>query len=72
MNPYEEKQEAQRQREAREPPIEPKQSTDPVCGMRVEPAEGMQASFRGETYDFCSDECREKFEANPGRYVAAH
>jgi YHS domain-containing protein len=47
---------------------------DPVCGMEVESgeSEGGNATFEGETYDFCSEECREKFEANPGAYVAPH
>jgi Cu+-exporting ATPase len=44
--------------------------TDPVCGMSVDPATSVhRATFGGETYHFCSDRCREKFEADPHRYL---
>jgi P-type Cu+ transporter len=44
---------------------------DPVCGMDVEPAdaEGGSAEHRGTTYWFCNPVCREKFVADPARYV---
>ncbi len=39
---------------------------DPVCGMQVEVANaGAHASYAGQTYYFCSDRCRERFEAAP-------
>jgi hypothetical protein len=34
---------------------------DPVCGTFVSPATAMQKSKGGETYYFCSAECRDKF-----------
>jgi P-type Cu+ transporter len=42
---------------------------DPVCGMRID-AERASANSTYETQEvfFCSDECRRKFEADPGRY----
>jgi YHS domain-containing protein/uncharacterized membrane protein YraQ (UPF0718 family) len=44
---------------------------DPVCGMQVRTADApAQASFGGQRYSFCSDRCREQFEANPERYTA--
>jgi uncharacterized protein len=45
-------------------------SRDPVCGMQVESA-GAPASTRhgGEELFFCSDRCRERFEAGPQRYL---
>jgi Cu+-exporting ATPase len=43
---------------------------DPVCGMVVEPATAQHHSrHRGQTYYFCSSRCREKFEAEPERYL---
>jgi uncharacterized membrane protein YraQ (UPF0718 family)/YHS domain-containing protein len=42
---------------------------DPVCGMQVEVANAAARSEHGgETYWFCSDHCRERFEADPARY----
>ena len=47
----------------------PKAVTDPVCGMTV-PADAPRiARHAGETYRFCSDGCRTKFVAEPGRYL---
>jgi len=45
--------------------------TDPVCGMTVTPAEaaGGNARHDGQTYWFCSPTCRERFVADPARYV---
>ena len=44
---------------------------DPVCGMDVEPADaaGGHAEYRGTTYWFCNPVCREKFVADPSRYL---
>ncbi len=55
-------------------PIKPQPMHDPVCGMKIDAgrAKGGNATYQGETYDFCSDECREKFEANPARYAQVH
>ena len=45
-------------------------ATDPVCGMKVDPHTAKhQAAHAGTTYYFCSAKCREKFEADPVRYV---
>jgi Cu+-exporting ATPase len=45
---------------------------DPVCGMDVVPgdAAGGSAEHAGTTYWFCSPRCREKFVAEPQRYLA--
>ena len=45
---------------------------DPVCGMDVVPgqAPGGSTDHAGKTYWFCSQGCREKFVADPKRYVA--
>jgi membrane fusion protein, copper/silver efflux system len=48
--------------------------TDPVCGMDVDAkkaaASGKTATHAGQPYYFCSDECKKKFEAEPGKYIA--
>src|SRR5262245_33323216 len=46
---------------------------DPVCGMDVIPgqARGGSAEHDGATYWFCNPGCREKFGADPGRYLVA-
>jgi YHS domain-containing protein len=44
--------------------------TDPVCGMQVESSQApAQSQYQGQTYFFCSVECKEKFEAKPKDYV---
>jgi len=45
--------------------------TDPVCGMKVDPAKSsLKAEHAGKFFHFCSDRCRQKFEAEPERYHA--
>jgi P-type Cu+ transporter len=51
---------------------EPNASTviDPVCGMHVDPAAGNpEAEHGGVGYHFCSAGCKEKFQADPERYL---
>ncbi|MBI5068082.1 MAG: heavy metal translocating P-type ATPase [Deltaproteobacteria bacterium] len=45
---------------------------DPVCGMAVDPREprGGKHVHEGRTHGFCSARCREKFAADPARYLA--
>ena len=47
--------------------------TDPVCGMAVDPATAKGGSHvhDGVTYSFCNPRCREKFVAEPKRYLEA-
>jgi RND family efflux transporter MFP subunit len=46
---------------------------DPVCGMEVDEtkakAAGRSAAHRGTRYFFCSDSCKERFGANPEKFV---
>ncbi|MHB2026897.1 MAG: heavy metal translocating P-type ATPase [Elusimicrobiota bacterium] len=46
---------------------------DPVCGMDVDPAKpkGGSHHHQEKTYYFCGPRCREKFSANPSRYLNA-
>src|SRR5664279_5366910 len=47
-----------------------KRSTDPVCGMTVDPASAHHRfEHSGTTYFFCCDGCRAKFAANPAAFV---
>lgn len=54
--------------------VEPSEKTgsiDPVCGMTVDPesARGGSAKYEGKDYYFCCTSCRQKFEADPRRYL---
>jgi membrane fusion protein, copper/silver efflux system len=48
-------------------------SKDPVCGgdVSVNKAEkaGRKSSYKGTEYYFSSDDCKQRFDKNPGRYV---
>ena len=51
-------------------PVTDTSATDPVCGMRVDPATAKHRhSYRDRDYFFCSAGCREKFVADPERYL---
>jgi P-type Cu+ transporter len=44
--------------------------TDPVCGMEVEEEDTVGfVEYAGQTYFFCSEECREEFEEAPEEYA---
>ena len=46
-------------------------ATDPVCGMTVDPAKTPHHHVHdGVEYHFCNPRCREKFIADPGRYLS--
>ena len=43
---------------------------DPVCGMRVDPAAAPHRhAYVGRDYFFCSTDCRDKFAADPEKYL---
>jgi len=48
----------------------PESDIDPVCGMKVDTAKAKSAVQDGHVYYFCSQDCREKFEADPATYLA--
>ncbi|QIG97503.1 MULTISPECIES: heavy metal translocating P-type ATPase [unclassified Bradyrhizobium] len=51
-------------------PAETASAIDPVCGMKVNPATAKQRfSYKGEEYLFCSGRCRERFEAEPEKFL---
>ncbi len=47
--------------------------TDPVCGMKVDPATARGGSHEhaGKTYWFCNPRCRERFAADPAHWLKA-
>ncbi len=48
----------------------PELATDPVCGMRVDPATAKHRfEHAGQTFHFCSADCRAKFAADPAAYL---
>lgn len=43
---------------------------DVVCGMQVDPARATgKSEYNAKTYYFCSNTCKQKFDANPKQYV---
>jgi membrane fusion protein, copper/silver efflux system len=48
-------------------------SDDPVCGMEVDQvrtkAAGLTAEYKGQTYYFCSDDCKTKFGREPTKHA---
>jgi Cu+-exporting ATPase len=53
-------------------PGELRLATDPVCGMKVDPANARGGSFdhAGTRYFFCGPRCRERFAADPAHWLA--
>jgi YHS domain-containing protein len=43
---------------------------DPVCNMQVDEKNAAgQSDYQGQTFYFCSENCKEKFDENPQQYV---
>lgn len=43
---------------------------DPACGVRIPPEEApTNLDFQGRTYHFCSEGCKEEFQANPSNFI---
>jgi Cu+-exporting ATPase len=50
----------------------PDLAKDPVCGMDVDPHTAKhRAEYKGHTYYFCSARCRERFIAEPMKFLSA-
>lgn len=47
----------------------PAKALDPVCGMTVDTAKAKSSAYDRRIYYFCSQSCREKFEAAPPTYI---
>ncbi len=45
-------------------------TTDPVCKMKVdEEKTSIKSEYKGITYYFCSEVCKNKFDSDPERYL---
>lgn len=44
--------------------------TDPVCGMRIAEDSGYSKVHQGQTYQFCSRTCLDKFDREPDTYLS--
>jgi YHS domain-containing protein len=44
---------------------------DPVCGMQLDPGEALEHQYAGGAYQFCSETCRQQFEATPEHFLRA-
>ncbi len=49
-------------------------TTDPVCGMKVNPeiasAQGLTSEHEGQRYYFCGTGCKLDFEEDPAKFFA--
>jgi len=54
------------------PTSEEADAIDPVCGMKVDPRapKGGSLEHEGRSYFFCNPKCRERFHADPARFLA--
>jgi len=44
---------------------------DPVCLMKVEKDENaLNYEYKGKTYYFCSENCKEQFRQNPDQFLS--
>jgi YHS domain-containing protein len=49
--------------------LEESMERDPVCGTTIRPGmEVASVNLHGNTYHFCSQECRDEFMKNPTQY----
>ena len=45
--------------------------TDPVCGMQVDEQNAAgQSDYQGQTYYFCNQGCKSKFDQSPDQYAS--
>jgi YHS domain-containing protein len=45
---------------------------DPVCSKRVDPEQAScKSEYRGQTYYFCSLQCKQLFDAEPREYIVS-
>ncbi len=53
------------------PSLDSNEARDPVCGMKVDVKKAAATfEFEGTTYYFCALSCRDRFAANPPKYLA--
>jgi len=47
------------------------EAIDPVCGMETARTTHRKSEYLGTVYYFCSDGCKQKFDAAPAQFVKA-
>ncbi len=47
----------------------PKETTDPICSMKVDPKTAEKSVYKGKTYYFCSKEDKAEFDKSPDKYA---
>ncbi len=43
---------------------------DPVCGMQVSSNTTLRSTYKGATYRFCSDQCKDRFDETPALFLS--
>ncbi|RZK67966.1 MAG: YHS domain-containing protein [Pedobacter sp.] len=46
-----------------------KDSTDPVCGMKVKAGSTKTILYQKTVYGFCSESCKKRFNQEPKKYI---
>jgi YHS domain-containing protein len=47
-------------------------AVDPVCGMEINEQDStISGTYNGKTFHFCSEQCKQKFQANPEQFAEA-
>ena len=49
----------------------PTTTSDPVCGMQVDPKTALVVEYASETYYFCESACADTFRDDPDRWIPA-
>ncbi len=47
----------------------PTTTSDPVCGMRVDPESAVAVEYAGDVYYFCESACADTFRDDPIRWI---
>ena len=47
----------------------PTTTSDPVCGMQVDPDAAIAVEYAGEIYHFCESVCADTFRDEPDRWI---
>ncbi len=47
----------------------PTTTSDPVCGMQVDPDAAIAVEYAGEVYHFCESVCADTFRDDPDRWI---
>jgi putative intracellular protease/amidase/YHS domain-containing protein len=51
--------------------VPPGYEEDPVCGMAIEKGDQLKAEYKGTTYYFCMESCRQQFLRAPDQFIGS-